>query len=239
MKSCKTLLLCVALSLLASPVAAAVNETDISNAYYAGDLDALEAMRAELNQSVNSETLLAAYLDWRLASVHYGMGREDIADQTLERAQTTLEGLVETSPDSAEAWALLSSTLGMRIGIRPMTRGFTYGMRSDAAMDKARELEPQNPRILLIDAIALLNKPSLFGGDRDEAIAKLDRALAEIAANGTGRFSWGKADIYTWRGIALQRQGNDAEAAQSYDEALVVVPSYRWVQQLRANVDID
>ena len=101
------------------------------------------------------------------------------------------------------------------------------------------ELEPGNPRVLLIDAISLLNKPSLFGGDREEALARLDRALDEIAANGTGRFSWGKADIYTWRGIAHQREGNTADAVQNFDEALVVVPSYRWAEQLRASVNVE
>ncbi|MEM6513958.1 MAG: hypothetical protein AAF660_13175 [Pseudomonadota bacterium] len=239
MKHCITLLACLSLFFIALPAAAAVSEADINNAYYTGDLDALEAMRGELNESVASESLLAAYLDWRLASVQYGLGNEDVADATLERAQTTLEALLEQSPNSAEAWALLSSTLGMRISIRPMRRGFTYGMRSNAAMKRATELEPQNPRVLLIDAIALLNKPSLYGGDREEAMQKLDQALSEIAINGTGRFEWGKADIHTWRGIALQRQGNAAEAAQSFDEALVVVPSYRWAQQLRASVSID
>ncbi len=239
MKTLRDLLLVIVVAVLAPPVYAAVNEADISGAYYAGDLDALVAMRDELDTSVAEDVLLSAYLDWRLGSTYMGMGKEEAADETLGRAQETLETLVEQTPDSAEAWALLSSTLGMRIGISPMTRGFRYGSRSDAAIERALELEPGNPRVLLIDAISLLNKPSLFGGDRDEAMQQLDRALAEIAANGTGRFGWGKADIYTWRGIAQQREGNAAEAAQSFDEALVVVPSYRWVEQLRASVNVD
>ncbi len=239
MKTFRDLVLVTVVAILTQPVYAAISEVDISNAYYNGDFDALTSMRAELDESIASDALLAAYLDWRLGSIYFGMGKEKLADEVLGRAQDTLEALVEKTPDSAEAWALLSSTLGMRIGIRPMTRGFVYGSRSDAAIERAMQLEPGNPRVLLIDAIALLNKPSLFGGNRDEALARLDSALEQIAANGTGRFSWGKADIYTWRGIAHQREGNAADAAQNFDEALVVVPSYRWAEQLRASVRID
>ena len=161
---------------------------------------------------------------------------EDAADEVLERAQATLEALVKLTPDSAESWALLSTTYGMRIGMRPIRRGMTMGPKSDAAIERAMALEPKNPRVLVIYAIGKLHTPALFGGGRDKAVEALDQALAVLAANGSGRYAWGEADAYIWRGIAQQRDGNLELAAADYDAALNAVPSHGWAKALRSNV---
>lgn len=230
-------LLCLAL--IADTACASVTEDDVNRAYYQSDTAILETLRANLNEEFADEALLAGYVDWRLASIHVRTGNEDAADDALERGQATLEKLVEKIPEDAEGWALLSSTLGMRIGIRPMTRGFRYGRAADAAIGRALALEPANPRVLLIDGIGKLSKPALFGGNTEGAIAALDHALASVAANGTGRYLWGEADAYVWRGIAHDRAGKPEAAIQDFDQALAAVPSYEWAKVLRDNVDTD
>ncbi len=218
---------------------ALVAEDDINRAYYAADVSALEGIRSKLNEEEADEAYLAAYVDWRLAGIHASRADEDAVDAVLERGQATLEDLIERAPDSAEGWALLSSTYGMRIGIRPMIRGMTMGGKADRAIERAMQLEPQNPRVLIIYAIGKLNTPAMFGGSHDEAVEALEQALAILAANGPGRYSWGEADAYIWRGIARQREGNLEQAAADYDAALNAVPSHGWAELLRANVYTD
>ncbi len=239
MKLSYRLICLICFVLFAGNAFAVVTEEDINTAYYAGDVAALETLRAELNGENTEDALLAGYLDWRAASIHMGIGDEKAADRLLERGQGTLEALVEQVPDSAEAWALLATTLGMRIGIRPMTRGMFMGGRADKAIDKAMALEPDNPRVLVISAIGKLNKPTLFGGDKEAAMRELDQAINAVALNGTGRYAWGDADAHIWRGIAHMRAGDRTAAAASFDAALGVVPSYVWAEQLRAGVSSD
>ena len=215
---------------------AVVTEEDINTAYYAGDTEALETLRVELNQENTEDALLAGYLDWRAASICIGTGNEKAADRLLERGQITLETLVEQAPNSAEAWALLSTTLGMRIGIRPMSRGMFMGRRADKAVDRAMALEPDNPRVLLISAIGKLNKPTLFGGDKEAAMRELEQAIDAVALHGSGRYAWGAADAHIWRGIAYMRAGDKAAATASFDTALGLVPSYLWAEHLKANL---
>ena len=61
MKSLRDLVLVTIVAVLTQPVYAAVSEVDITNAYYAGDLDALTGMRAELDESIPGDALLAAF----------------------------------------------------------------------------------------------------------------------------------------------------------------------------------
>ncbi len=225
--------------LLADAAFALVSEGEINRAYYASDVAELEEIRTELNEENSNDAYLAAYIDWRIASIHMSLADGDAADAVLERGQTTLESLVDRVPDSADSWALLSTTYGMRIGIKPMSRGMSMGGKADRAIERALRLEPENPRVLVIYAIGKLNTPALFGGGRDAALEALDGAIASVSANGTGRYAWGEADAYVWRGIARQRQGDLESAAADFDAALDAVPSYGWAEHLRANVYAD
>jgi len=227
----------VVLALLADHANAVVTEEAINASYYNGDVAALEALRKELDGTGPEDAILAGYLDWRLASLLVGNSDQKSADAVLERGQQTLEALVAEAPDNAEAWALLSGTLGMRIGIQPMTRGLRYGRAANRAMSTALELEPGNPRVLLIDGIGKLNTPSMFGGSRKKAMQQFDTALAAIQANGPGRYSWGEADIHVWRGIAERYAKNRDAARAAFDRALEIVPTYEWARYLRDRLD--
>jgi tetratricopeptide (TPR) repeat protein len=218
---------------------ALVTEDDINRAYHASDVAALEGIRKQLNAEDPNDAYLAAYIDWRLAGIHFSLADTDTGDGVLQRGQEILEALVEQAPESAEAWALLSTTYGMRIGINPMVRGMTMGYKADRAIEQAMKLEPENPRVLIIYAIGKLNTPPMFGGSDDKAMEALDRAIAVLAVSGPGRYAWGEADAYIWRGIARKRQGQLEQAAADFDAALDAVPSHDWAEALRADVNTD
>jgi tetratricopeptide (TPR) repeat protein len=216
---------------------AVVTEDDINRAYFAGDTGRLESLNGEIASDGTNEAMLRGYLNWRLGSIYLGSGEEEKADTALARAETALERAVDIVPDSAESWALLANTLGMRIGIKPIVRGMRYGARADEALETALQLEPENPRVLLIDAIGKVNKPALFGGDLDDAIGALDTALEVFENTGSGSYAWGLSDAYVWRGIANSRSGNPEAARQDFDRALEITPGYEWARMLKQRVD--
>lgn len=227
----------VALYTLATgPAIGAVGEADITTAYYAGDVAALEAYRTELDTDQADDAVLAGYLDWRLGGLLLGLGETKAADKALKRGQQTLTALTEREP-SAEGYALLSGVIGMRIGISPMTRGMFMGRKVDRAADRAMELAPDNPRVLLIEGIARLNAPAMFGGSVDEALARFTAALEAVREHGTGRYDWGEADILVWRGLAHRRNDDLGAARTDLDEAIAIAPDYSWARSLRARLD--
>ncbi len=225
--------------LVAMPSAlASIGESEITAAYHAEDTTGLELLRLNLDPNDDRDAYLAGYLDWRLGGLLVGQQHTKEADRVLRRGQETLQAL-NRRQHSAESLAMLSGIVGMRIGIRPVTRGMTLGRKASKTIDRALKLEPDNPRVRLIAGIAKLNAPKMFGGSVEAAIAHFDHALAAIADSGTGRYDWGEADVYIWRGNARRRGGDEAAARQDYARAVAVAPDYEWPKTLLGELDGD
>ena len=105
---------------LFSTAVAAVGESDISDAYYASDVDRLEQLRGDLDE----DAYLAAYLDWRLGSLLFGRGDLEAADKVWLRAQSTLEKLTAVDGglwNAIDAWVVTHPDTA-RIMSEPATR---------------------------------------------------------------------------------------------------------------------
>ena len=92
-----------------------------------------------------------------------GYKKEVIAH--LDYAIDHLETATERDPDFAEAWALLASVYGQKIAQKPFS-AMALGRKSDKATERARELAPDNPRVVLLAAIGDYNTPKMWGGDK-------------------------------------------------------------------------
>ncbi len=220
--------------LLLAPIAGAddLTEADITAAYYAADRAALEDYSGRV-----SGDYLAAYTAWRIGTLLLDAGESDAADAVLLSAQQQLENLTGSFPRNAEAWALLATVIGMRIGVSPGKRGMRFGPQSDRAGKTALELEPDNPRALLLVGINKYNTPRLFGGGRKKALRFLDRAAAAWNEQGAGAYGWGEPEIHVWRGRVYLRSGKTERACAEFDRAIDLAPDYAWVRSLRASID--
>jgi tetratricopeptide (TPR) repeat protein len=161
----------------------------------------------------------------------------------LDDALDHLKRAVDNQSDLAEAHALLGTVYGLKAR-GGMISGMRYGPKADGAMERARSLAPNNPRVLLLNAISLLNKPSRWGGDREKAVAELQRALQQFEATSAPSDSlapqWGHADAYAWLGIAHMKADERTQARDAFEQALAIRPGYAWVEstllpQLAAN----
>ena len=102
-----------------------------------------------------------AYAGWRLSTNPAVTARE--RDDLLDDAETRLKTAVKLDPKFAEGYALLSGVYGLKINFSPMS-GILLGPRSGGAIDRAEQLEPENPRVLLSRGIGKFNTPAMFGG---------------------------------------------------------------------------
>lgn len=158
---------------------------------------------------------------------------DDNKEKYLDEAVAMFEKAVELDPDFAEAHAMLGSCYGMKAS--GFFSGMKYGPKSDEAMDKAKELEPDNPRVVMLDAIGTLFKPSAFGGSTDKAIEGLRHAaelFEEWEPSNEYAPRWGDAEVYAWLGQGYAEAERYEKAKESLEKALEVKSGYPWVQEV-------
>ena len=208
-----------------------------------GDVQTLQQARATFERVAQS--------DQRTALAHYYVGLADyqivnLVNESrqstyLDDAQKNLTAALDARPEWAEAWALLSGVYG-RKAAGGMRSGMRYGPKANDAMEKARELGPNNPRVLLMDGISYYNKPSMFGGDDEKAVELLKKAVRQFESASarneepnTGSPSlepaWGHADAHVWLGIIYAKDDRPGEARTHFERALEIRPNYAWVER--------
>ena len=202
----------------------------------ANDLDSMYAARATFERALADTGLVAwghyyiALADYRIAGLLEGESKDP--SEHLNAAVEHLKKATEIDPQAAEAYSLLSSVYGWQIGLSPM-KSMLLGPRVGKAAQKAKQLAPDNPRVVLSAAISDFNTPEMFGGSKEKGLQGFLRA-AELFAREepTNPIQpvWGHREAYAWLGIAYQNQGELESARAAFEKALEVDPNFGWVK---------
>ena len=200
------------------------------------NLDQMREARALFERAAND--------DHRAALAHYYVARTDhnlanlLAQHDEGGAVDHLDSAVEhlkkaiALEASAEAYALLSSTYGRKISLKPL-KGMFLGPKAGNALNEAKQLDPDNPRVVLTEAISDFNTPRMWGGSKARAMEGFLRALDVFEQEDVAdplQPSWGHEDAYAWLGIAhLQNDAREAARA-AFEKALEINPDYGWVK---------
>jgi len=202
-----------------------------------GDVDAVRAAKALADRALLAfpdDGLLLHYQGtaiWREAQLRNARGDEDEAKLLFERSIAVLQRSAAARP-LAETQSIISSSYGSLAGGGAIA-GMRNGPRANDAEDRARELGPQNPRVLLLAAISAWYKPAAFGGGKDKARAALTQALAAFERERVEAPlpSWGHAEAYAWLGQFEAASNNRDAARRAYQRALELAPEYTWVSR--------
>ena len=202
----------------------------------AADLDQMRQARALFERAAND--------DHRAALAHYYVARTDhhlanlLAEHDKGQAVDHLNSAIDhlkkaiALEASAEAYALLSSAYGRKIGLKPMM-GMFLGPKAGNALDEAKQREPDNPRVVLTEAISDYNTPKMWGGSKTRAMEGLQRALDLFAQEDITdplQPSWGHDEAYAWLGIAHLQNDAREEARAAFEKALEINPDFGWVK---------
>jgi len=103
---------------------------------------------------------------------------QDKGKQLLDKTDVFLLKADSLSPNNSEIYVLRGwwYSSQMRFGGSPMK----YGPLSGQAMDKAIELDGNNPRAYTMKAIGVFYTPSAFGGGKDKAKPIFETALKKF-----------------------------------------------------------
>jgi hypothetical protein len=105
----------------------------------------------------------------------------DKRDLMIERAGKSLDHARSLAPDEAEVEALRAFYYIGLISIDPDTRGPIYYMDAMDIIERALQLDPDNPRAHYINAMWTLNMPDFMGGGPEAARPAFLKAQQKFA----------------------------------------------------------
>jgi Tetratricopeptide repeat len=168
-----------------------------------------------------------AYGYWKLAALH---ADEIAAGRKVPRSEVTKAA--NACVKAAEAAITKDSTMTEAQAIEAVCAGLASrapegagGCARHKGLRTARELEPNNPRIQLIELQCTL------GSEKNPAVAR-ERLMAVVKTfeslppASPGRPDWGQPEALLMLGQAQLKQGDTVAARDSLERALVLAPDY-------------
>ena len=176
----------------------------------------------------------SALADYYRAYGHYRLGEITVAEkktakQHLNDCIDILKERLESRPEFAEAQALLATCYGVSAPFY-MLRAATRGMAANGALEEALSEAPDNPRVVLAEAISLYFRPGAFGGDKDLARKRLREALELFSSFVPSRDdapAWGEEEAWLYLARGYREAGDIEAAKEALSEALRLAPEYR------------
>lgn len=98
-----------------------------------------------------------------------------------KRAEEFVNKADALQPDNSEVYVLKCMVSGLFIRLNPMVNGQKFGPLAGLQLEKAKTLNPENPRVYLQEGATLLFTPPQWGGDKVKAKATLETAKAKFA----------------------------------------------------------
>jgi len=199
--------------------------------YNARDSRAIEDTVAALRKAARTSgqedvaTYYVAFARLRQSAIP-GIGKSRARDY-LEQCIHELESLVKRRPDDAQARALHASCLGASATYYVL-RAATRGVAADREMSAALKLAPDDPWVVLQDAVSAFLTPAMFGGSKERALARLHQADQLFVASrpaGSNRPVFGESETWLYIGRVQLALGRKEEARKALEKARELAPA--------------
>ncbi len=191
-----------------------------------------------LFERLSADKTLAAMAHYEVGHAGYRLSifyRQDDVKKSisyLDDGVKHLEKATELDNKFADAFALLSSCYGQKIG-HDMSLAMTLGPMSYQKMGQAMRLEPENPRVLLLDGMSKYYTPEQFGGSKEAGLKLFEQAVESFSNfKRASKFhpDWGEDEAHAWIGLSYLEKGENTTAKQHLERALKINPENNWVK---------
>lgn len=139
----------------------------------------------------------AAYSTIQKGRVLMRTGKTADLDPVAEQAENYIAKAEALSPNNAEIYILKKITSGFRMMVDPMSRYMQEAPIAQNALSKAKELDPENPRITVLLAEDAYFTPEQYGGSKPKGVELFKKSLEQFAAYKPKTAldpNWGKAE---------------------------------------------
>ena len=205
----------------------------IYKAYSRGKMDTwYELMRTcekNMNPKSSEEQL-------ELISYYYGYTawlinakKFDTAEEYIDKSEEIIDALLDKSPENSTLLAYKGAYIAFTIGISNL-KAIYLGRRSIKYIDKAIELDPENIQANIEKGNSLYYCPSVFGGDKTEAIKYYLKAVKSFEEQGLVVNNWMYINTMTALGQAYEATDQVQLAKSSYEKIIRIFPNFMWVE---------
>ena len=104
-------------------------------------------------------------------------GFADKTDPEADKSEELLNKALALTKENSEIWCVKKMIATLRMMADPMTRFQTYGMAASEALEKAKQLNPENPRVFLLEGQDKFYTPEQFGGSKKEAKTLFEESI--------------------------------------------------------------
>jgi hypothetical protein len=236
-------------------------EGRIQYAYYTNDARALSGVLTVLKPKVEEgekeppaalvmRSYFRALTQYRLAQVLATTKKaaaKDAIDEchdevdngvaALPKVPLGLDEADENRRQRAELYALVTAcTLA---GREMSSMPFFGGGRVGARIDEAVKLEPRNPRVRLMEALAQFDRAGKDDAQKAAAVNHLRSVTQMFEAARAGASStpeWGAAEAYEFLGRALYDQRDVVAAREALERSLLIAPDYALPRKLMGQI---
>ena len=220
-------------------------ERRIESGYFQQDAAGLSDLAARLSfgdaaandpRDEELQDYYAALAAYRLALL--ARRNETQAWPFTEQCITRLNRALDVDAASAEALALQSACLALQSNLDPWRSPLAAHL-SQARSDKALKLAPDNPRVLLLGALAARERPRFWGGDNQQAFRLMLQSVSAFERPGAfapGLPRWGAADAFTYLAQDYLMRGQALAARNVLERALLVAPDFTQAKRLMAQI---
>lgn len=106
-------------------------------------------------------------------------GNADKIDPVADKAKELLDKAETLEKDNSEIYLLRKMVHSLHMMGNPMQRYMSDGQAATAALEMAKKLNPDNPRIYLQEAQDKYYTPEQFGGSKEEAKRLFEKAVKQ------------------------------------------------------------
>jgi len=123
-----------------------------------------------------------------LAQVYAGLstsngqmgGLVDKIDPIADKAESLLNKAEAISKNNAEIYIVKKMIATLRMMADPQNRYMQYGQQAQQALETARRLDPNNPRVYLLEGQDKFYTPEQYGGSKTEAKRLFELTLTKF-----------------------------------------------------------
>jgi tetratricopeptide (TPR) repeat protein len=123
-----------------------------------------------ISQIEKAEWLPLYYASYAYIMISFQESDNAKKDAYLDQAQKLLDKAFIIAPNESELHMLQGFLYPSRINIDPMARGMLYMEKMNASLNKALELNPDNPRVYYLRATMTYHMPEAYGGGAAKAL---------------------------------------------------------------------
>lgn len=183
--------------------------------------------KSDLTKTANMQELIHCYYAYTSNLIAKKM--RDDAENTIDKSNELIDKLLKKEPNNALALNYKGVFMGYEIALNKM-KAFTLGRSCSNHLNKALQLDPNNPQILFDKGNSLYYPPRIFGGNKSEALKYFQKAIAIYEKQNKILNNWTYIQLLVVEGHSYELLEEDKLAERSYMKILKIAPDFHTVK---------